>query len=301
MKTSASTARTASPLAGATNGSDAVDDADKPVTEDRYQVPALQRGLLVLTQFSRDERRLSGAELSRRLGLPRASVFRILQTLEQLGFVERVGETAQYQLGMAVLRLGFEYLASMELTELGRPILDELCNATGLSAHLVVRDGREVVFVGKAMGRSLMSNSIQVGARLPAHATVLGRLLLADLSASELAELYHRVPLTAFTDQTPTTIAALKQLIDADAHRGYGVSQGGFESTISTIAAPVWDENHRVSAAISVAVPARQVEPEQLDELLTQVRSAAQRLSQRIHHLPPVAKTHLSIAAKAKT
>lgn len=300
MKTPASIAMVAPARAGAGLAHTGANDAGRPASEDRYQVPALQRGMQVLTQFSRDERHLTGAELSRRLGLPRASVFRILQTLEQLGFVERVGDTAHYKLGMAVLRLGFEYLASMELTELGRPILDELCNATGLSAHLVVRDGREVVFVGKSVGRSIMSNSIQVGARLPAHATVLGRVLMADLSAGELAELYHRVALSAFTEQTPTTITALKQLIDADAQQGYGVSQGGFESSISTIAAPVWDENHRVSAAISVAVPAQQVERGQLDELVAQVRSAAQRLSHRISHLPPVAKTHFPLAAKTK-
>ena len=63
----------------------------EPTAGDRYLVPALQRGMQLLAQFSRDERELTGAELSRRLDLPRASVFRLLQTLEQMGFVERVG------------------------------------------------------------------------------------------------------------------------------------------------------------------------------------------------------------------
>lgn len=259
---------------------------DKPSGEDRYLVPALQRGLQLLGQFSREERELTGADLSRRLGLPRASVFRILQTLEQMGYVERVGESAHYKLGMAVLRLGFEFLASMELTELGRPVIDDLCAATGLSAHLVVRDGREVVFVAKAVGHSFMFNSIQIGARLPAHATVLGRVLLADLSLEELAELYRGVPLVPHTDQTPTTVAALKQLVDEDARRGYGISQGGFESAISTIAAPVFGARNTVAAAVSVTVPAQQIDPEQRDALVAQVCQAAQRLSQHIRHLP---------------
>lgn len=258
---------------------------------DKYQVPALQRGLHLLGQFSRDERELTGAELSRRLGLPRASVFRILQTLEQLGFIERVGDSASYKLGIAVLRLGFEYLASMELTEHGRPIIEDLCMATGLSAHLVVRDGREVVFVAKSAGRSLMFNTIQVGARLPAHATVLGRILLADLSLADLGALYAGVELLAHTPQTPTTLAALKQLVDADAQRGYGVSQAGFEAGISTIAAPVFDDHHKVAAAVSVTVQGPRIEPEVLDGIVAQVRQAAVRLSQRISHsLPPAAE-----------
>ena len=264
--------------------------AGKAGGEDRYLVPALQRGLQLLAEFSRNERELTGAELSRRLGLPRASVFRILQTLEQMGYVERVGESAHYKLGMAVLRLGFEFLASMELTELGRPVIDDLSAATGLAAHLVVRDGREVVFVAKSAGRSFIFNSIQVGARLPAHATVLGRVLLSGLSMDELAALYRGVALTPCTEQTPTTLSELKALIDEDARRGYGVSQGGFESAISTIAAPVYDHHHKVSAAVSVTVPAQQVDPQQLDELVAQVELAAQRLSQHISHVPPTSQ-----------
>jgi len=254
---------------------------------DKYQVPALQRGLQLLGQFSRDARELTGAELSRRLGLPRASVFRLLQTLEQMGFVERIGDSASYKLGIAVLRLGFEYLASMELTEHGRPIIDDLFAATGLSAHLVVRDGREVVFIAKSAGRSLMFSGIQVGARLPAHATVLGRVLLAGQSLDDLGRLYDGVALQAFTPQTPNTLVALKAAIDADAQRGYGISQGGFESGISTIAAPVLDDRHRVAAAVSVTVPAQRVDPQALEGFVAQVCLAARRLSQGISHLAP--------------
>ena len=272
--------------------------------DDKYLVPALRRGMQLLGQFSRDERTLTGAELSRRLDLPRASVFRILQTLEQMGFVERVEEGASYKLGIAVLRLGFEYLASMELTEHGRPIIEDLCASAGLSAHLVVRDGREVVFVAKSAARSLMFNSIQVGARLPAHATVLGRVLLADLSLGDLRHLYAGVGLPAFTPQTPTSLPALKKLVDADAQRGYAVSQGGFETGLSTVAAPVFDDHHKVAAAVSVTVPAQRVDPRALDDIVAQVRQAAARLTQRISHAQPVSVPRalpLEAPAPAKT
>ena len=251
--------------------------------EDRYIVPALARGLQLLAQFKRNEREISGAELSRRLELPRASVFRMLQTLEQMGFVERAG--ANYKLGIGILRLGFEYLASMELTEHGGPVIDALRDASGFSAHLVVRDVRDVVFVAKAPGRGAFLQSVQVGARLPAHATVLGRLLLANLSLEQLRALYDGIELTRFTNQTPTTVAHLKALIDAAASAGYGISQGGFEAGISTIAAPVLNERHEVVAAVSITVPAQTVAPEQASRLIAQVRDAAAGLTGRISHL----------------
>lgn len=255
--------------------------------DDKYIVPALQRGLELLGQFNRETPELSGAELSRRLELPRASVFRILHTLERAGFVQRVGDGNNYRLSIGVLRLGFEYLASMELTEHGKPVIEALRDQTGYSAHLVVRDAREVVFVAKAAGRSALFHSIQVGARLPAHATVLGRLLLSDLDMKALRTLYPEAKLQAYTPKTPTSLAALKKLIDVDRERGHGVSQGGFETGISTIAAPVYNDRREVTAAISITVPAQQLTDEQSQSLIPQVQAAAAHLSQLISHLPP--------------
>lgn len=254
--------------------------------DDRYTVPALMRGLQLLMQFNRNERELSGADLARRLDLPRASVFRMLQTLEQGGFVERAGDGASYKLGLSVLRLGFEFLASMELTEHGRPVIEGLRDATGYSAHLVVRDAREVVFIAKAAGRSALFHSIQVGARLPAHATVLGRLLLSGLDMVALSQLYPEAELPTYTPRTPTTLKALKLLIDQDRANGYGVSQGGFETGISTIAAPVFNDRGEVTAAVSIAVPAQKINDTELTDLVEHVKTAASQLTDLISHLP---------------
>lgn len=262
----------------------------------RYLVPGLARGLQLLTCFSRSEPQLTGAELARRLDLPRASVFRLLQTLEQTGYVERVPDNASYRLGMGVLRLGFEYLASMELTELGNPIIEQLRTDTGYSAHLVVRDGQQVVFVAKAVGANAQFHSIQVGARVPAHATVLGRLLLSDLSMAELSQLYPETPLTRYTARTPTTLPQLKAMIDADREKGYAISQGGFETGITTLAAPVFNDRDEVVAAISITVPAQQIAPEKVEQLAPLVQQAAANLSQLLHHIP-----HPSGSAAART
>jgi len=257
-----------------------------PIQDERYNVPGLTRGLQVLMQFTRQQRELTGAELSRRLKLPRASVFRILYTLEQSGFVERADDGVAYRLGLAVLRLGFELLASMDLTELGHPVIEELRDHTGYSAHLVVRDGHDVVFVAKAPGRNAMFHSIQVGARLPAHATVLGRILLSDLDLAGLRQLYPQTPLPAFTPKTPTQLKDLKALIDQDRARGYGISMGGFETGISTIAAPVFNQHGLVAAAISITVPSARIEDADVEPLVQRVRDSAQQLTERLQHQP---------------
>lgn len=259
--------------------------AEQAGSDGRYTVPGLARGLQLLMQFSRHERELTGAELSRRLDLPRASVFRMLHTLEQGGFLERAEDGISYRLGMAVLRLGFEWLASMDLNEHGRPVIEALRDRCGYSAHLVIRDAREVIFVAKSPGRNAMFHSIQVGARLPAHATVLGRILLSGLGDAELRRLYPETSLQAFTAKTPTQLKELKALIEQDRARGYGISMGGFETGISTIAAPVFNGQGQVVAAISISVPSARIEENAVDPLVSQVKDAAHQLTERLKHL----------------
>lgn len=263
---------------------EAIDTLDDPA--DRYVVPALERGLRLLREFSRGERELTPPELARRLQLPRTTVFRLIATLEGLGFVERSADGRAVRLGMAVLRLGFEYLASLELTQLGQPILARLCEATRLPCNLVIRDGRQIVYVAKVTPPSPLTSSVSVGTRLPAHATVLGRVLLQDLSLAELRGLYPEDKLESFSSGTPDNVRALLELLQADRERGYVAGEGFFESSIATIAAPVRDHSGRVVAALGTTLNSPQIVPERAGELLAQVRSAADALSRQLNYAP---------------
>lgn len=257
----------------------------RPEQASRYTVPALARGLELLGYFTRDQRELTGAHLVHQTGWPRASVFRMLQTLEQAGFIERCGEGPVYKLSIGVLRLGYEYLAGQELAQLGQPILETLRDNSGYSAHLAIRDGCQAVFVAKAAVSSSQFHSIQVGARLPVHTTALGSVLLGGMELAELKTLYAGQALTRYSASTPATIEALKTLVEADTQRGYGICQGGFESGVSSIAAPVMGANRQVCAAINITVLASRIEATAVPTLVNHVRQAAKTLSRRMSHL----------------
>jgi DNA-binding IclR family transcriptional regulator len=216
----------------------------------------------------------------------------MLYTLEQMGFVERAADGVTYRLGLGVLRLGFETIASMEMAEQARPVIAALCERTGYSSHLVLREGTEVVFVVKSPGRNALFHSIQVGARLPAHATVLGRVLMGHLGSRELKALYPQEPLPQYTSQTPTTRSQLLKMIERDKAQGYGTSQGGFESGISTVVAPVTNEFNQVVAAVSVTIPSQRIEPQDLPGVVQDVQHAAAQLSQRVSHIDPTFQAH---------
>lgn len=250
----------------------------------KYSVPGLERGLRILSEFSRETPVLTAPELARRLNVPRTTVFRLLVTLESLGFVERTSNGREYQLGTAVLKLGFEYLASLTLTEFSLPILQRLRDETDYSANLVIRDVRDIVYVQKAAAGSIFTSSVHIGTRLPAHATVLGRVLLCHHSLQALRDLYPEETLRHYGPNTPPTVESLYELLQADKARGYVVAEGFFESRISTIAAPVLSHDDEVVAALGITVPEARIPGSQQQALITHVVSAAAQLSECINH-----------------
>ncbi len=254
---------------------------------EKYMVPALERGLRLLQEFGRDNHQLGAPELARRLQLPRATVFRMLNTLESMGFLQRVNGN-DYRLGLAVLRLGFEFLSSLDLTELGQPIIEQLCFEIELPCNIVVRDGRSIVYVAKVKPPTPLTSSVRVGTRLPAHATLLGRVLLADLSLPELRVLYPEEQLEVFSNRTPSTVMDLFNLVQADRERGYVYGAGYYENSISTIAAPVRDHTGMVVAALGATLASQGVESETLPELVDKVCIAADKLSALMNYRPPV-------------
>lgn len=253
---------------------------------DRYNVPALERGLRILCEFTREHRTLSAPELARRFDLPRSTVFRLLTTLENMGFLERGEGGRDYRLGLAVLRLGFEYLASLELTQLGTPLLQRLSEELHTSCNLVVRDGRSIVYVAKVAQATPFASSVTVGTRLPAHATVLGRILLEDLTLPQLRDLYPEDHLESFSPNTPRTVTELFDMVQADRQRGYVLGEGFFESNISSIAAPVRDHSGHIVAALGATIPSGHIEEGRIDEMVARVRATADDISGLLNYAP---------------
>lgn len=269
-------------------------DADQLVGEfkgqdraQKYIVPGLQRGLQILSAFNRDRTEIGAPEIAKELDIPRSTVFRLMQTLEFMGFIEKVKNSSEYRLGVGVLSLGFEYIASLEFTELARPILEKLRDDTGFSAHLVIRDGWDVVFVLKFAAKDTFANSVNVGLRLPAHSSILGRMLLADLSDAELKHVFPEGQLFKFSDQTPTTLTEMEKLLEEDRKLGYAIGASYFQSGIGSISAQVRDNSRRVVAAINVIYHDSMVKKSDVEEkYLNRVLQAASEISQLLDYHP---------------
>ncbi len=248
-----------------------------------YLVPGLERGLKLLQLFRPGRTELGAPEIARELGLPRSTAFRLLQTLKSLEIIERTANGA-VRLGPAVLRLGFELVASLEIGEYGREVVEKLCLETGASSQLAILDHREIVIVLKKNPSSTFVSSVQVGTRMPAHATVIGRILLQDLSGAQLRKLFPEGKFKQLTRQTPKTVAELERLIAQDRSRGYAVSESAYESGISAVAAPVRNHEQKIVAGLSLIVALPQLDAKRREDLVKKAVGAATQLSRRLSY-----------------
>lgn len=233
-----------------------------------YRAGALERGLRALEGFTPARPLQSLSEIAEGLGLTRSAAYRVVMTLEQLGYIARSGDGKRYRLTPRVLALGHHYLKSLDFHELAAPHLDELRDTTGLTAHLGVRDGTEVVYVYRALSRRSLVSNVPVGTRLPAHATSMGRVLLTGVGLDELAVLYGGRHLEAYSAETPTSLVALQRRIEADRARGYVISHSSFAPGTAAIAAPLQDQSGRVLAAINLSGPESLVDDSDLEQRL---------------------------------
>lgn len=245
-------------------------------------VPSLERGLRALLQFSAGEPVLSATELARRLAVPRTTAFRLLQTLEQHGFLERANGV-HFRLGSAALMLGFQFLDSQPLTRAGKPILENLRDTLGLDAYLSIRDQTDVVLAATAQVQhdTLGLAGMHPGVRLPAHSTASGLVLLSELTGEELVSLYRRMPPKQTHRQRPPLVESLCRRVRVCHARGYATCSVTFGRGVLAIAAPVRNAAGQVVAALTV-LNAAMTSADERRSLIFEVRGAALDLSTRL-------------------
>lgn len=220
--------------------------------KERYSANSLVRGLEILKLFNEDRPTLSLVEISKELDVSRTVPFRLLYTLQTLGYLHQDESTKRYNLTPKVLELGFAYLSTLKLPEIAQPYLETLRNETGASCHLSILDGHEVVYVGSAPVRGVSAINVNIGLRLPAHATANGKLLLAYQPEEKLNQMLYGSQLKPYTERTQTDLVDFQQELKSIHQQGYSITRGEFHHGIQSVAAPIFDRSGNVMAAINV-------------------------------------------------
>lgn len=248
---------------------------------ERDYVQSLERGFAVLLAFDEDMAEPSLAELATKTGLSRPAVRRLLLTLQRLGYVENFG--TRWTLTPRVLSIGQHYTASKAMIELAQPHLLRLAEQTGESASLAELDGYDVVYVARVPVRRIMSINVAVGTRVPAHATSMGRVLLAWAGPERITRFLTEAPLRPLTTATITDPTRLRQALAAVREQGWSTVNGELEDGLLSAAVPVRDRTGAVVAALATSTtPGRQSAKELEHETVPRLLESAQAISSEL-------------------
>lgn len=252
---------------------------------DRDYVQSLERGFAVLLAFDEELSRPTLAELAAKTGFSRPAVRRLLLTLQRMGYVANDG--TRWSLTPRVLSIGQHYTATRAMIEIAQPHLLRLAEGTGESASLAELDGFDAVYVARVPVRRIMSINVAVGTRVPAHATSMGRVLLAWAGPVAVTRFLEQAPLPALTRRTVTDPAALRLVLAQVREDGFAIVDGELEEGLVSAAAPVRDRTGQVVAALASSTSASRLAPDRLrDETVPRLREVADDLSAELGYDP---------------
>ena len=239
-------------------------------------IAGMAKGLAVLESFDTQRQRLNATLAAERAGLTRAAARRHLLTLAHLGYLETDG--SWFWLSPKVLRLSGSYLATARLPRAIQPTLNRLAGMTGESFSAVVLDGDQVVIVARS-GSAQLAYGLHLGARLPAHATSTGRVLLAAKPRREFSAWMKGRELPRLTGHTQVDARAFRDLIDQVRQQDYCAASEEHELGVHAVAVPLRDLEGRTVAALNVVTTRQRVEPRALQkDVLPLLLEAAREL-----------------------
>jgi IclR family pca regulon transcriptional regulator len=246
----------------------------------RYIIEALERGMLVLSQFDQNHPTLTMTDLIRRTGINKTTMFRILSTLEETGYLERDPVSRSYRPGIRVFALGFTALSSMDIRQLARPSLEALAQKAQLTASLSILDGVDIVYVDRIRKQQVVGVVLGLGSRLPAHCVSMGKAMLAHLRGEDLERYLQTAVMQACTPNTITDPDLLREELGRVREAGVAYNVDELAIGLRAVAAPILDSSGQPVAALNVSGSSNTISEEYLRaHLAPLVRDAAHQIS----------------------
>ncbi|TDW30007.1 IclR family transcriptional regulator [Cryobacterium psychrophilum] len=247
------------------------------------KVPAADSALRILSHLATLRGPVAASAIATALNLPRSTVYQLLAVLAERGFVVHLPEERRYGLGVAAFELSSGFSRQQPLSRLGRPLVAQLVDRLGESAHLVVLHGRDVIYLVEERAPRRPSLVSDVGVRLPSHLTASGRAMLAALPAAQLRALFPNAAAFSTRDgQGPRTAGELRRLLDQVRTRGFAQEDGEITPGIASVAVVVRDHAGWPAAAIAVTFSRNDVAEAEWPALAAQLAGTATELSRRI-------------------
>jgi len=250
--------------------------------DSEYKVKSVDRALHLLEIMAEEKGEVELKELCKKTHINTTTLYRLLQTLQSRGFVAQDPYTGRYRLGLKLLELGQSLSEQIELRRIVLPFLQELMEKTGETANLVILEEGEAVYIEKVESPASLRTFHRIGTQAPAHATGVGKVLLATLPSEKITEIIKSTGLCKLTENTITSPEELQEELEKIRENEFAMDNEECEVGAKCIAAPIRDYTNQVVAAVSISGPSTRLPEERLNELAQVVKDTAYKISQKI-------------------
>ncbi|WP_078593829.1 IclR family transcriptional regulator [Evansella clarkii] len=245
-------------------------------------VQSVDRAMIILDCLKESPKGLGVTDLSKKLGVAKSTVHRLLSTLEKHRYVKKVNNEGIYQLGLKFLEMNHAVMENMNIVELAHPILDELTKTVAEITHLVMLENFELVYIDKVESTSTIRIYSQTGRRAPMHCTGVGKAMAAYFPEKKLERFFSHTDWKAFTPYTITKEEDFRAELDRIREKGYSLDDEEHEEGIRCVAAPVFNHQGEVQYAISATGPTNRMNNKRIEEIIPLVKKAAYKISKAI-------------------
>ena len=254
-----------------------------------YIVPSVHRAIQVLEVLATSDEGISLADLSKRIGVPKSTLFRILTTLEHNSIVNHDEQRRKFTLGIKLLDWGNSALSRIDLKTVAHPHLVRMANETKESYYLAILDHHEVIIVDRVDTPEIWTMVARLGQRSPVHATASGQVLISDLKPDVLEKIIERSGMKKYTPKTITSLRKLKQRLEEVKEEGYAVADAEYKPDLCALAAPIFDHHSRVSAALMMALSHERIARNKklIDGMIDILKREAATISHEIGYQEP--------------
>ena len=218
-------------------------------------------------------------EIATRLALPKSTAHGLISTLKDFGYIEQSAFSGKYRLGTRFFEVGNIVARGWEVRTVAVPYINKLLEELAETVHLVVLDKMEVLYIDKRESSQSLRIASQVGMRLPAHCTGVGKVLMAHLSPEERRKLIHEKGLPRITEKTLTDVEVLEDELTRVRMQGFAIDNEEIMDSLRCVAAPIRDQTGNVISAISLSGPVSRMKGEHLEKAIRRVRETAEEIS----------------------
>lgn len=245
-------------------------------------VKSAGRALDIIEALAHERSGLGFTDLARLQGIPRSSLHALLAVLNERGFVEFDPTKRVYALGLRTWEMGQAYLAHRDLVEKALPLMERVVAAINETVQLAVLDGIENVYLAKVDCSHPVRLQSEVGRRLYAHATGLGKVLLADLPEDELRRRFSGADLARLSPRTISRTEQLFEALETVRESGFAVDDEEYTAGLRCVAAPIAGSDGQTIAALSASIPTTRAGPEQMADALRHIAAASIDISRKL-------------------